>query len=136
MTEGAAIPAPPAGTGEPLAEWVKVADWKELQRRKKLLATAGEEPIAIFLVEGRVYALRDICIHKQRNLSKGLVFQGKVVCPGHQWAFDLCTGWVDEWMECQPTYDVKVVDDEILVDPQPRVRFSAPTAEERWHSVR
>lgn len=125
-------PAPSATSGEGVAPWVKVADWKELQRRKKLLVTAGGEPIAIFLVEGRVYALRDICIHKQRNLSKGLVFQGKVICPGHQWAFDLCTGWVDETMECQPTFDVKLEEEAIFVNPEPRLRFSAPAPEERW----
>jgi nitrite reductase (NADH) small subunit len=115
-----------------VAEWVKVADLKELQRRKKLLVEAGGTGIALFLDEGYVYALRDICIHKQRNLSKGLVFQGKVICPGHQWAFDLPTGWVDEWGECQPTFPVKVEGGEVYVDPEPRVRTEAPMSEERW----
>jgi len=115
-----------------VADWVKVADWKELERRKKLLVSTGEESVALFLVAGHVYALRDICIHKQRNLSKGLVFQGKVICPGHQWAFDLCTGWVDETMECQPTYRVKVEGQDVFVDPEPHVRDSAPAPEERW----
>jgi nitrite reductase (NADH) small subunit len=115
-----------------VADWVKVADLKDLQRRKKLLAEAKGTAVALFIDDGYVYALRDICIHKQRNLSKGLVFQGKVICPGHQWAFDLSTGWVDEWSECQPTFAVKVEDGEIFVDPEPRVRSAAPSPEERW----
>ena len=115
-----------------MAEWVKVADLKDLKRRKKLLADAAGTAIALFIDEGYVYAFRDICIHKQRNLSKGLVFQGKVICPGHQWAFDLPTGWVDEWSECQPTFAVKVESGEVFVDPEPRVRADAPSADERW----
>ncbi|MGQ0848580.1 MAG: Rieske (2Fe-2S) protein [Actinomycetota bacterium] len=115
-----------------MADWVRVAELKELQRRKKLLVEAGGIPIAVFFDDGYVYALRDICIHKQRNLSKGLVFQGKVICPGHQWAFDLPTGWVDEWAECQPTFAVKVEGGEVFVDPEPRVRTVAPPPEERW----
>lgn len=119
-----------------MADWVRVADWKELQRRKKLLVSVADAPIALFCVNDQAYALQDICIHKQRNLSKGLVFQGKVICPGHQWAFDLCTGWVDETMECQPTYEVKVEGNDVFVDPEPRVRSTAPSAEERWQAVR
>lgn len=119
-----------------MAEWVKVADLKELQRRKKLLVEANGTPIALFFDDGYVYALRDICIHKQRNLSKGLVFQGKVICPGHQWAFDLPTGWVEEWSECQPTFAVKVEGNEVYVEPDPRVHTEAPRSEERWPFAR
>ena len=44
------------------------------------------------------------------------MFNGKLVCPGHQWAFDLTTGHEavkDEW---QPTFAVEVRDDRVLVD--------------------
>lgn len=109
-----------------MGEWVEVADLKQLQRRKKLLASAGDEQVALFFVDGDVYALHDVCIHKKRSLSKGLVFQGNVICPGHQWAFDLATGWNDEWDECQPTFDVKVEDGTVFVNPTRRVRTSPP----------
>lgn len=110
--------------------WVEVAGLPELRRRKKLMVTAGEEQIALFFVDDEVFALRDICIHKERNLSKGLIFQGQVICPGHQWAFDLNTGWNDEWGRCQPYYDVKVEDDKVFVRPEQRVRLTPPAPEE------
>ncbi|MGH3451395.1 MAG: Rieske (2Fe-2S) protein, partial [Haloechinothrix sp.] len=69
-----------------MAEWVEAATLKELTRHKKKLVTVGGEQVALFLVDGRVYALHDICIHKERSLSKGTLLRGRVICPGHQWA--------------------------------------------------
>jgi nitrite reductase (NADH) small subunit len=117
-------------------EWVEVADLAELRRRKKLMVAAGTEEIALFYVDDEVYALRDVCIHKGRNISKGIIFQGQVICPGHQWRFDLSTGWNDEWDRCQPTYAVKVDDDKVFVLPEPRVRETAPATDELHPSRR
>lgn len=119
-----------------MAEWLEVADIKELRRRKKLMVNAGEEQIALFIVEDEVFALRDVCIHKGRNLSKGLIFQGQVICPGHQWAFDLATGWNDEWGRCQPTYEVKVEDEKVYVNAEGRVRETPPSVEEMHRARR
>ena len=77
----------------------------------------GDQEIALFLVGEKVYALADICIHKQRNLSKGTVFNGKVVCPGHQWTFELESGYECDQDAYQPTYDVKVEDGGVHVVP-------------------
>lgn len=105
-----------------MADWVAVAAVKDLQRRKKNLVQADGESIALFMVGGRVFALRDICIHEQRSLSKGAILRDRVVCPGHQWQFDLETGWVEEQERCQPSYDVKVQDGTVYVCPVPRIR--------------
>lgn len=107
-----------------MADWVPVAAVRELQRRKKSLVQADGEAIALFMVGERVFALRDICIHEQRSLSKGAVLRGRVVCPGHQWQFDLETGWVEEQGRCQPSYDVKVQDGTVYVVPVPRIRVT------------
>jgi len=114
--------------GERMSEWVRVAELKELARRRKTQVTVGDEQIALFLVGERVFALADVCIHEERSLSKGTVFRGRVVCPGHQWQFDLATGWVEDQERCQPTYDVKVEDGGVHVVPRPRVLAEAPEA--------
>ena len=119
-----------------MSEWIKATDLGSLKRRKKQLVSAGGQNIALFYLDGEIYALRDICIHKKRHLSKGLIFQGKVVCPGHQWAFDLKTGWVDQWAKCQPTYKVKVEGEEVFVDPEPHVRTTEPASQERCQPTR
>jgi nitrite reductase (NADH) small subunit len=109
-----------------MAEWVRVAELSELTRRKKKQVTIGDQVIALFFVNDHVYALHDVCIHKQRSLSKGTLFHGRVICPGHQWAYDPATGWEPDQQRCQPTYDVRVDDGVIYVDPEPRRRVAEP----------
>lgn len=109
-----------------MTEWVQVAVLADLSRKKKLLVEVAGQDIVLFAHEGKVYALADLCVHKQKRLSKGLIFKGKAICPGHQWAFDLDTGWTDEWSVCQPTYAVKLDGEAILVDPLPRILTEKP----------
>lgn len=109
-----------------MPSWQKVTDLASLKRRKKCVATLGDDEILVLYAEGRVYALNNTCIHKGKKLARGLVFKGHIICPGHQWAFDLRTGWVDEWAQCQPTYAVRVEDGEVYVDPEPKVYRTKP----------
>lgn len=115
-----------------MTEWIKATELGPLQQRKKLKVSVAGHDIALFYVDGAVYALSDICVHKQSSLSRGLVFKGKVICPGHQWAFDLKTGWVDQWARCQPVFPVKVQDDVVYVAAEPQVRDAAPAPHERF----
>lgn len=108
-----------------MAEWVAAAALKDLQRRKKTLVKVGDEDVALFVAGDRVFALHDVCIHEQRSLSKGSLLRGRVICPGHQWQFDLETGWVEDQERCQPTYDVKVEDDIVYVNPERRIRVQS-----------
>jgi nitrite reductase (NADH) small subunit len=105
-----------------MTEWAFAATLKDLSRRKKMLVTVGDQQIALFYINEQVYALRDICMHKERSLSKGTVLHGHIICPGHQWSFDPETGYVEEQDRCQPTYAVRVDDAMVYVDPQPVVR--------------
>lgn len=106
-------------------EWVAATTLSELAKRKKKLVSIHDEQIALFFVNGRAYALKDTCIHQQRSLSNGTVLRNRVICPGHQWAFDVETGWVEEQERCQPTYGVRIDGDTVYVNPQPRVVVEA-----------
>lgn len=110
-------------TGREAPEWVPVATLGELRRRKKKLVSAEGQDIALFLRGDDIYALQDVCIHKGRQLSRGTVLRDRVVCPGHQWQFDLETGWVEAQGRCQPTHAVKVEGDTIYVDPERRTQY-------------
>jgi len=123
---GDQAPAPSSGES-----WTEVSTVKELARYKKKLVEVDGEQIALFHADGKVYALHDVCIHKQRSLSKGIVMGGKVICPGHQWMFDVETGWVEEEERCQPSYAVKVDEEGVVyVDPHPRVLRDAGDADD------
>jgi nitrite reductase/ring-hydroxylating ferredoxin subunit len=96
--------------------WVEAGDLRSVERARKLVVTGDGRPIAVFAHAGRIYALDDTCIHKQRELSKGVILNNRVVCPGHQWAYELETGYCRERDRCQPTHAVKVEGDIVWVD--------------------
>lgn len=102
-------------------EWVEVVSVKELQRARKKLVVVGDEQIALFWHDEQPFAFRNICVHKGKELVKGVILNGRVICPGHQWAFELGTGWAEKTKRCQPTYPVKVEDGVVYVVPEQQI---------------
>lgn len=96
--------------------WTRAAALGDLGRRTKLRVEVGDTAIALFQVDGRIYAFQDLCVHADRSLTRGTLLHGRVICPGHQWAFDLATGYEEDQELCQPTYPVSVQDNVIYVD--------------------
>lgn len=92
-------------------EWVAVTTTKDLGRRRKLRVEVEGTAIALFQTADKVYAFADLCVHQDRSLFKGTLLHGKVICPGHQWQFELETGYEADQDLCQPTYQVRVDDD-------------------------
>jgi nitrite reductase/ring-hydroxylating ferredoxin subunit len=121
-------PAPPMNADEATEEWLMVAELAELGRANRRKVIVAGTPVALFLIGGRVFALRDTCVHKQRSLSKGTVLHGKVVCPGHQWKFDPETGQAEDRDECQPVYAVRVDGGHVYLNTQQRVPDAAGRA--------
>ena len=98
------------------ARWVPVATTKELQRHRKLRVEVDGVGIALFSTAGKFYAFADSCIHQDRSLAKGTLLHGRLICPGHQWRFDLDTGYEEDQDLCQPTYAVRTDDETVYVD--------------------
>lgn len=96
--------------------WTDVAGVDDLRRRRKVVVPHGDGEVLVLLHDGAVHAFDNVCIHRQRELAKGVVLNGRLVCPGHQWAFELGTGWEATKGECQPTYAVRIDGDRVLVD--------------------
>lgn len=74
--------------------------------------------VAVFLEQGRYYAMEDHCPHQGAPLSDGVVFDKCVTCTWHGWRFSLEDGrWMDSLKSKTrvPTYTVRVVGDEIQV---------------------
>ena len=106
--------------------WVDVGTIADVAKRRKVVVDVGDEQIFVLAHEGDFYALQNICIHRQREISRGVVLNGRIVCPGHQWAFDLRTGWESIKQECQPTYRVRVEDGVVQVDAASRAVLVTP----------
>ena len=107
--------------------WTLATTVGALGSRKKLRVEIGDIAIALFQAGGRIYAFQDLCVHQDRSLTKGTLLHGRVICPGHQWAFDLETGYEEDQDRCQPTYPVKIENDEIYVDLTRRPTYTPAT---------
>jgi nitrite reductase (NADH) small subunit/3-phenylpropionate/trans-cinnamate dioxygenase ferredoxin subunit len=56
----------------------------------------GRKIIAVFRVDGRIYAIDDVCPHMGASLAGGYVENEFVTCPWHAWRFRLTDGaWAD-----------------------------------------
>jgi 3-phenylpropionate/trans-cinnamate dioxygenase ferredoxin subunit len=77
----------------------------------------GPPRIAVFNVDGELYALEDQCTHQQAWLSDGFVEGCAVECPLHASLFDLRTGKPSgpPAIRAVRTYQVAVVDEQIMV---------------------
>lgn len=69
----------------------------------------------------RYFALQRQCVHRGGDLSEGIVSRGHVICPNHAWRFSTATGrHADAPEYCLVTYAVRVVEDQIEIDPEPQ----------------
>ncbi|MGI8312072.1 bifunctional 3-phenylpropionate/cinnamic acid dioxygenase ferredoxin subunit [Saccharopolyspora hattusasensis] len=73
--------------------------------------------IAIFNVNGTVYAVEDVCAHEFAVLSEGHFDGISVECPLHMSRFDVRTGEPLCLPATEPlrTYKVEVIDDDVFV---------------------
>src|SRR5215204_812155 len=97
--------------------FVKVAKVGEIAPGKAIRIEIDDEPIAIFNVDGDLYAIGDTCSHEEASLSEGDVYDTCVECPLHGAEFDLTTGRPRTLPAVVPvpTYAVKVEGEDVLV---------------------
>jgi 3-phenylpropionate/trans-cinnamate dioxygenase ferredoxin subunit len=77
-----------------MSEYVRVAKIGEVLPGKSKLIDLGSSCIALFNVDGRYFAINDMCTHAGGSLSEGEVNGTAVECPLHGARFDLTTGRV------------------------------------------
>ncbi|MGH8959491.1 MAG: Rieske (2Fe-2S) protein [Acidimicrobiia bacterium] len=70
----------------------RVASFADLKEGVGFRVEFNDHRVAIFLVDGTLFALGDRCSHAEASLSEGEVFDMEVECPRHGSAFDLATG--------------------------------------------
>jgi 3-phenylpropionate/trans-cinnamate dioxygenase ferredoxin subunit len=103
--------------------WVRVAALAELADDTPLAVRLGDIPIALYRLDGRIYAIDDVCTHAFALLSQGFIEGGAIECPLHQACFDIATG---RCLSGPATvdlriYDAKVDGGEVLVRaPEPK----------------
>lgn len=100
-----------------MGEKVKVGVVSELPSGSAREVTAAGRIIAIYNVDGRVYAMDGICPHAGGPLGQGTLTQDVVTCPWHGWQFNVTNGHHCLNANIQhPTFAVTIDGEDILVE--------------------
>jgi len=75
-----------------MAEWHRLAALDGVPPGSARELTVGGRVIALFNVDGTLYALDGICPHLGGPLGEGTLEGSVVTCPWHGWQFDVTTG--------------------------------------------
>jgi 3-phenylpropionate/trans-cinnamate dioxygenase ferredoxin component len=75
-----------------MGPFVKVASQSELPPGGKKLVEVDGRAIALFNVDGAIYAIDDVCTHDGGPLAEGELEGCEIQCPRHGARFDIRTG--------------------------------------------
>ena len=100
----------------------KVANKDELKEGNMLKVEASGKQIVLSMVEGKVYAIDEVCTHEGGPLDEGELNGYDLKCPWHYAVFDVRNGKVSDatvWATNLNSYAVKVdeTNGDILVNP-------------------
>ena len=74
------------------AAWTPVASLDDFAASDAIAVVAAGREIAIYLVDGAVFATANRCTHGDARLCDGWVEGHEIECPLHQGRFDVRTG--------------------------------------------
>jgi len=100
-----------------MGNWVVVCAASELPPGAHRVVEVGGTQIAVFNLEGRYYAIEDVCTHDGGILTGGPVEGDQITCPRHGARFCIRTGEAIAPPAFEPTavFPVRVSDDAIQV---------------------
>ncbi len=103
--------------------FIKICKMSDLpNRRGRKFQFDEDTEIALFNIDGKVYAAENTCPHNQSHVMHEGIVDDKLLlaCPIHGWQFDLQTGEVppnDEGFSGKlRIYNVKIEDGEVWVE--------------------
>ncbi len=101
-----------------MAELIKVATLSDVPPGTCRQVDADGQAVAVFNVDGTIYAIGGTCTHKGGPLGEGDLGEAVVTCPWHGAQFDVTTGQVvgPPAGESVPAYKVVVDGEDIAVD--------------------
>ena len=101
-----------------MSKHIFVCDLSKLQAGDKMAISADDQSILVVNVDGRIFAVANICTHEYAELVNGFLAGDTIMCPLHLSAFKLETGEVMNAPASKPlkTYKVVVSDEKIYVE--------------------
>ncbi len=100
-----------------MPRWIRVADLADCPPGTARECTVEESIVALFNVDGTIFALDGVCPHQGGPLGKGCLTGTIVTCPWHGWQFDVRTGQHQLSRSVQqPAFAVRIDNGAIFVD--------------------
>lgn len=75
-----------------MPDYFQAANISELQHGACKAVELNGKMVALFNVDGTIYALDNVCLHRGGPLGEGTLQGNVVTCPWHQWQYYVRTG--------------------------------------------
>jgi 3-phenylpropionate/trans-cinnamate dioxygenase ferredoxin subunit len=75
-----------------MSDWVDVAPASEFPAGTWRSIDLEGSPVAVFNLDGKYYAIEDVCTHDGGILTGGTLERDEIVCPRHGARFSIKTG--------------------------------------------
>jgi naphthalene 1,2-dioxygenase system ferredoxin subunit len=72
--------------------WIDAAALADVPAGDVIGVNVAGKDIALYEVEGEVFATDNVCTHGHARMSDGFLEGREIECPLHQGKFDVCTG--------------------------------------------
>ncbi|MDQ3836299.1 MAG: non-heme iron oxygenase ferredoxin subunit [Thermoproteota archaeon] len=91
-------------------DFVKAVDVKDIKPSQMKEVEVNGEKVCLANVEGKYYAIGNVCTHLGGPLARGKLEGYEVQCPWHGSRFDIRNGIVARppAMRSEPTYEIKI----------------------------
>lgn len=98
-----------------MSDWIEVGTRSEILPGEFKVVWDGDVPIAVYNIDGALYAVEDTCTHDDGELAGGEVHGFEVECPRHGARFDLRTGAVTAPPAVTPIASFPVTEDNGMI---------------------
>ncbi len=100
--------------------FVQVCHANAFEEGRAKMFCIGDERIAVYKHENRLYALHNVCKHQGGPLGEGKIIDGCITCPWHGYQYLPNNGQSPPpFTEKVSTYDVRVKDSMVWINPVP-----------------
>jgi nitrite reductase/ring-hydroxylating ferredoxin subunit len=98
-----------------MADFVEAAELDLIPPGTSRVVKIGATDVALFNVDGNIYAIADSCAHAGASLAAGKLAGKIVTCRAHGLRYDVTTGQVTTGGFGVAAYPVKVLDGKVMV---------------------
>jgi nitrite reductase/ring-hydroxylating ferredoxin subunit/DMSO/TMAO reductase YedYZ heme-binding membrane subunit len=100
--------------------FVSICDVNDIEEDRAKIFCIDKERIAVFKVEGKLFAVSNICKHQNGPLGEGKVVDGCITCPWHGYQYLPNNGQSPPpFKEKVSTYDVRIEGSAVWLNPTP-----------------